>query len=50
MQHARLGSLDGADDLVEDAAEQLLVVGICSALLVCRGDGVDGPQRTWRDS
>ena len=40
VQHERLRSLDGADHLVEDAAEQLLVVGVRAAGGVHEGDGV----------
>ena len=40
VQLERLRSLDGADDLVEDAAEQRLVVGVRAAGGVHEGDGV----------
>ena len=40
MQRERVRSLDGADHLVEDAAEQLLVVGVGAAGAVEEGDGV----------
>ena len=44
----RLGPLDGADDLVEDAAEQRLVVGVGAGGEFGRGDGAHGVEGTWR--
>ena len=47
VQRERLGSLDGADDLVEDAAEQRLVVGVRAAGGVEEGDGVHARCREY---
>ena len=44
----RFGALDGADDLVEDAAEQRLVVGVAAGARFGCGDGAHVIEGTWR--